>query len=89
MKNLEIKKVVQIRAWFTAEEWQLYTSEFPVDSRVAAQALNKELERCVNEGKPLEDTRRFMHSIMRSWGPCGANDSEPRNFLEQVLKQIY
>lgn len=89
MKNLEIKRVARIQAHFTAEQWQLYTSEMPVESKDAAQFLNRELERCVNHGYSKEDTSRFVRSVMRSWSDYGADDSEPHLFLESVLDEIY
>lgn len=88
MKNLQIKRVVKITAYFTPAQWGLYTeSAEPVD--IAADALNAELVRCVNLGYTKEDTSRFVRSVMRHFSTTGADDTEPHCFLEQVLDEIY
>ncbi len=88
MKNLVIKKVVRVNAYFTASQWGLYTeSAEPVD--IVADALNTELVRCVNLGYSMEDTSRFVRSVMKHFSSAGADDSEPHRFLQQVLNEIY
>jgi hypothetical protein len=86
MKNLEIKHVVKIRVWFTASEWELYDT---LEARVVAYGLNATLEDYVNRGEKKDVVRRFMLSAMNGHSDAGANDTEPRAFLERVLTEIY
>ncbi len=89
MKNLDIKRVIKIQAWFTAEEWQLYTTEYPVECRVVAQQLNTTLNEYVNRGEDRRTVAHFMRSVMRSNSMYGAADTEPMVFLERVLDEIF
>jgi hypothetical protein len=89
MKNLIIKRVVKIDVWFTADEWQLYVVEFPVECRVVAQQLNQTLAQYVNRGEDRETVTRFVHSLMRGNSMYGAADSEPIAFLERALDEIF
>ena len=54
-----------------------------------ALPLNETLDEYVNRGEKQEEVRRFMHSLMKHHEEFGANDTEPRAFLESALKEIY
>lgn len=89
MKNLVIKRVIKIQVWFTAEEWQLYTTEFPVECRVVAQQLNTTLMEYVNRGETREEVERFVGYVMRDNAMYGACDTEAFQFLQRVLITIF
>lgn len=86
LANLEIKRVIKIKAWFSAKDWCLYDVEY---ANVAAKDLNQTLEEYVNRGESKEAIYMVMHSLMRHHAERGANDTEPRAFLDRVLAEIY
>lgn len=89
MKNLEILSPRKVKVSFTGNQWQLYTSAMPEEAEIVAGILNKELERCINEGYSKSKTLSFMHTQMRYFDETGANDSEPHYFLESVLDAVF
>lgn len=89
MKNLAVKHVVKISAYFTAEQWQLYTAARPAECNAIAFALNKTLCEYVNRGETRDTVEVFMHSLMRYSAEYGANDSAAHIFLAVVLDEIF
>ena len=88
MKNLQIKRIVQIEVNFSPSQWGLYTGADGLSER-AAYFLNREVEDCINAGYTKENTRHFVRYAMQRFSEQGADDSEPHRFLEQVLDEIY
>lgn len=86
--RLKVERVIKIRADFKADDWQLYDSAGPT-ANVIAHGLNQTLEEYVNRGETRAEVTRFMHSQMHHHAEFGANDTEPRAFLERVLDQIF
>lgn len=87
MKNLEITRVVKIKALFTADQWQLYTSS--MDCGNAADILNLTLNYHVNQGHDRKTVESEMYKVMNQYSKYGATDSEPIWFLQDVLDRIY
>lgn len=87
MNNLHIKRAIRVQCHFTQSQWNLY--DLGSVTSIVADALNREIERCINLGYTKEDTSRFVRSVMRNYAEFGANDTEPHRFLEQVLEEIY
>lgn len=89
MKNLIIKRVIHIQPSFTADEWGLYTSTYPVECHVVAQHLNQVLREYVNRGETREEVERFLGYAMRDSAMYGACDAEAFQFLQRVLVTIF
>lgn len=90
MNNLNIKRTYHITCDLTAEQWDLYTSEYPEDCRLAALDINRELEECINKRHHTKErTLRDMLVVMDRHQDVGACDSEPLYILEKILDEIY
>ncbi len=90
MNNLTIETKRVVTANFSAAEWGLLTVCFPRDEiEGVADRLNNQLNEYVNEGYTMTEVRDGMHHLMLNCKNYGAYDTEPRNFLEQVLEEIY
>lgn len=87
MHGLTIKK--QITANFSAEQWSLYTSSYLPECIDAAKELNKSLEDAVNSGSDRWGTFKQVSLVMKRFENLGATDTEPREFLYDVLDQIF
>jgi len=87
MHGLTIKK--QITANFSAEQWSLYTSSYLPECIDAAKELNKALEDAVNSGGDRWSCFKQVNIAMQRFENLGATDTEPREFLYDVLDQIF
>lgn len=95
MRNLTINTVVTVEAEFTMHDWELYTSMEA--SNAVASALNRRLEKEVSKAsletscrvERIAMVRREMHQLMSQYRSYGALDTEPVNFLERVLEEIF
>jgi len=84
-RKIRTRKTIDL--FLTAEDWDLYSTKDGVEG--AADRLNAELERCVNEGMGIDDTSRIMIKTMEYEREFGATDSEPVRVLEDLLDLIY
>ncbi len=83
-----LHKQVFIRPSLDAAQWSLYTDMLPrVDE--AARNLNLALQGMVNDGSTRERTRAHVLGVMCEYADVGANDTEPRCILEDLLDEIY
>lgn len=90
MLNLEIKRVLKIRVYFTAKEWGLDHEEFPTDCAAFASSLNATLENYVNRGEDGETVSRCVRQVMaRAPAIHGATKPRPFEFLDEVLDRIF
>jgi hypothetical protein len=85
-KNLHIQRVTKISVGFTKQDWKLYDVEY---ANIAAARLNDTLSAHVNRGAEETAVREAMHRVMADHSEFGANDTEPRAFLEKVLDEIF
>lgn len=90
----ELNKRVTINPVFSASDWQLYSfsddPEKAQKSKEAAAALNATLKKAVNK----KDSKRAavvfaMRKVMIEYSDCGARDTEPWDFLIDILDEIY
>ena len=88
MKNLTIKRVVQVKLYLTAEQWGLYNPK-SVEAAGTAWALNNNIENYVNRGEDRKTVALFTRSMMVHAREFGADDTEPHDILEQILDEIY
>jgi hypothetical protein len=72
---------------FPAEDWQLFSDKEGVVH--AVNDLNATLRACYNSGSSKADTYRAMCSVMHHYSKFGAEDTEPIQFLEDILDDIY
>lgn len=84
--NIEIKRVVMVKVWFTAKDWGLQNAMY---GNVTALRLNQELERYVNRNEPRDVITMVMRSLMRHNEEFGSNGPEQHAFLEEVLDEIF
>ncbi len=90
MNNLTIVIKKDITCNFSADQWGLLTATFPRDEiEDVANRLNNQLNEYVNDEYTVTEVRNGMHHYMLNCKNYGAYDTEPRNFLEQVLEEIY
>lgn len=88
MRNLIIKK--QIKCEFTPNQWELLTNTFDdKELRYVTNDLNESLEILYNGGSDKFTTHSTMLDEMKRYKKYGAYDSEPINFLETILNEIY
>lgn len=83
-----LNKVVTIDPQFTAKQWGLYErNDLLFD---AAYYLNAQLKNCVNLYKmDKSNVRMHMQLQMNQFAEYGAADSEPMQFLEKILAEIF
>jgi hypothetical protein len=87
MNNLTITKHIQCS--FSNEDWDLYTIDYPWDTQNVADILNRALEKFVNSGYNKTETIKEMHTLMEKYTEFGTCDSEPMDFLDRVLREVY
>ena len=87
--KMTIKRVVEVTIMLSAEDWELYNDENGAD--LAAFELNRHLEFCVKTSQDKEEVRRRMDTYMSNpvYRKYGANDTEPRAVLDNILDNIY
>ena len=84
-----LNKRVVINPQLDASQWQLYTDMLPGVTTVADE-LNEALRLAVNiDMLPREFTRNRVWRVMQKNEGFGANDTEPRGILEDLLDEIY
>jgi hypothetical protein len=88
MKNLIIKRVVQVKLYLTAEQWQLHDPK-SFEINAIAQVLNRNIEDYVNRGETREITVLFTQRLMASMKEHGAFDPLPLAVLESIMNEIY
>lgn len=84
MKNLN--KTVSIAPTFSWKEWGLYDWTASVG---AANKLNDTMILAVSAGISETGFRREMLKAMAEFANLGALDTEPRDFLERVIEEIF
>jgi hypothetical protein len=88
--NLTIETKRAVTCNFSADQWGLLTYSFPRDEiEEVANRLNNQLNEYVNEEYTMTEVRDGMHHYMLNCKNYGAYDTEPREFLECVLTEIY
>ena len=86
--TIETKRIVSVN--FSADQWGLLTYSFHRNEiESVANQLNNMLEEYINEDFCQQETRKGMHNLMAELSKYGAIDTEPREFLDQVLAEIY
>jgi len=86
MKNLIVDRKVNIQASFGPDDWDLYNDE---NSEEIAHRLNENLEFLVNNGFPANEVESKMLKMMKEFSKYGAYDSEPIDFLNKILKNVF
>lgn len=81
-----LNKSVQINPTFSWTDWELYEGPF---SSSTARSLNQHLMDLVNSGNDRRETEDAMHDLMLKLSKSGAYDTEPRDFLERILTEIF
>lgn len=90
MHNLSIVTKRIVTANFSADQWGLYTATFERDEiENIANVLNNVLQDYVNNDYTKAQAMAGMHNVMLKNKNYGAYDSEPRQFLDAVLREIY
>jgi uncharacterized protein with ATP-grasp and redox domains len=89
-----LNKRVMINPVFSVSEWQLYSfsdnPEKAQKSKEAAIALNKALRKAVNkEGSTRSTVALAIRKNMLEYSNCGARDTEPWDFLLDILDDVY
>ncbi len=84
MRN-KIKITVSLR--LNADDWQIYKNE-PHPESVARQ-MNLEISRAINESNNWFDAFTESEKTLVKFKHYGANDSEPRALLEQILTYVF
>lgn len=86
MKGLKIKPHnPYVEVSLTASDWQLYLDV----SENVARVLNARFMVLVNGGTPREEVRRSMEQLMGELATHGANDTEPRWVLADMLDEVF
>jgi len=85
MINISVKKILNINAEFTAEQWQLYDTA----QQYVPNQLNYYLNKLVNEQNTKASTRSRMIEVMQDYADDGACDGEAIRFLDAALNHIY
>ena len=90
MINFEVYNNPSIKCNLTPEQWELYTKAFTREemNRVADE-LNGALQSGVNNGGSKDQIRVLMDLVMAANAKYGAQDTEPRNVLEDLLSKIF
>jgi hypothetical protein len=70
-----------------AEDWNLYSNKPHAES--VATNLNNTFIACVNQGYDKHQTVVKMTHIMNINRSLGANDSEPRRVLDELLEAVF
>jgi hypothetical protein len=89
MPGLIITRNPKISVTYTADQWELFTCSYPTECEAAAVEINRELEFCVNSGMTRFETENYMEGVMDHFSNLGAQDSEPRYHLQDMLDEIY
>jgi HD superfamily phosphohydrolase YqeK len=82
-----VERTYKVQVDFSADDWELYTSMEGVDE--VAEALNRALEEAVASSVSARIAYQKVIPVMRNYSDFGAVDSEPINFLDEVLYRIY
>ena len=88
--QLNMRKVIY--PTFTADDWQLYSDEEDgyQPSKAVAIVLNDKLRELVNaQGSTASKVYEGMAKVMYAHRDRGADDTEPRAFLRELLEKIY
>lgn len=84
MNHVSIKKQASIRlSWV---EWQLYDMKGSIQ---AAEAINDAIETAFNEGSSRKEISKIALSVMGDFDQFGADDTDPRDVLDDVLDELY
>lgn len=100
MKNLNKTITIKIDPKLTVSDWQLYSfSDEPkmaARSKLAAWALNTALMNAVNnmdtslpEVDQWNTAYKAVKLVMNLYSECGAEDTEPRYVLCDILDELY
>lgn len=83
-----LNKSVHINPTFAWTDWELYEDAKATNT---ARLLNELLRDLVNAGCDRDEVERQMLATMESdaFSEVGANDTEPRRFLDRILEEIY
>lgn len=85
LKNkIAIKKLAVVS--LDGYDWQLYPNE-EMDN--VARDLNATFERSVAAGNNRFGVMRDMKPVMRAHAKSGADDSEPRSVLDDLLDEVF
>ena len=81
-----LNKTVEINPTFTWQQWELYDT--PDSERIAIE-LNFMLALMFNAGASRRSIEAKMSERMASYSQFGANDTEPRVFLNRILNHLF
>ncbi len=84
-----IKKSVLAKLLLDGKDWCLFTATDPVGCEKAAKILNSAFVDAVDERLNKDEVRRTMYRVMQKLAKEGANDSEPRQVLEDLLDTVF
>lgn len=85
-QKIKFKPVIE-RLDLTAEDWDLF-SDNP-HAEAVAENLNNTFMACVNQGYNKHQTIVKMTHIMNINRKLGANDTEPRRVLDELLEAVF
>lgn len=88
--NIEVeKKVVRFIKEISVrpEEWQLY--QMNNQHVEVAQLLTNRFTSLVNEGLSESEVRTQMENALSNFSWIGADDSEPHEFLNRLIKKVF
>ena len=87
MDNVWISKQVKID--MTCFDWELHWKENYQGCTDCADALNMAFESHFNAGKTRQQLVVIMSNVMVEWSKYGANDTEPRRVLYNLLNECF
>ena len=86
-RHIETKKHRKIN--LSADVWELFTNDHPVESENAAREINAAIEESFNRGNDKKTVERAALVAMRANLELGAMDTEPRAVLDDLLSELF
>lgn len=86
-RHIETKKHIKIN--LSADVWELFTNDHPVESENAAREINAAIEESFNRGNDKKTVERAALVAMRANLELGAMDTEPRAVLDDLLSELF
>ena len=86
-EKISIEKRHTAKLSLDGEDWSLFTAS--MDCAKVAAALNEAFEKGVADTNGRAGTRRAVVAVMTSFADYGANDTEPRDMLEELLDRVF
>ena len=91
MRGVTVKTAKTVALTLDADDWELYTSSPALHARAseAVAAINAAIQGAVNSGADRKAAAAAAHVAMRAHSGAGADDTEPRGVLADVLDEVY